>query len=459
MSTPRPSDSPPSWAASVQVDEDPALAGQLLARFVRGSGLKPVTVSDLLAPRRAFWRRRAPGTTVDPERRERMEEGRAWHARLGEPLSAEGQFEVRVRRDGIVGRIDLLADVPVEVKTGVAVAAEELVAQRPDHVEQIAMYCALAGVRQGRIVTLTPAAEGSVGVEAIDVTIDDPGRVDRAMRERAEQLRAAVVSGTPAGLPACRWFRRRCEFQEAGLCDCTGNEGAEPGALLGRVVALDRRADVAERWAAALQARLPAVETPGTGRFRDLLYPRRAYFERTTPAALLPPAPVAPGAPEAASLYDRLIEAVEGGPVGEVARLPSAPGATGEEVTGFAGRPLLVRSSRAWSRIRPAEIVRRFPQYALELGFRCAATGTNEGLVIVGFERAGTDAERLEVLRIRFASLEPFAAIARARSHALAEAVGTGSGAGLPACPDWMFATCPYRDACGCGEVPGRSQR
>ena len=67
-----------------------------------------------------------------------------------------------------------------------------------------------------------------------------------------------------------------------------------------------------------------------------------------------------------------------------------------------------MKTTWARARFRETELVRRSPQYALDLGLRCAATGTESGLLVVGFERAETARDRLQVLELRFAPLTPF---------------------------------------------------
>jgi len=448
-----------AWRAAVRVEEEPLLAEEIGRRYATGSRELPISVSDLLAPRRAYWRRRGPAAPVDEERRERMDAGRSWHARLALALPGEGAFEVRVRRSGIAGRIDLLADIPVEVKTGAGVGAEHLAEQRPEHVEQIAMYCALTGSSAGRIVTLTPGAEGTVAAEAVDVSVPVPAAVDAEMRRRAAAIRTALREGQPAALPACRWFGRRCEFEAAKLCDCSGAEPAPSGEILEQVARFTARPEIEGRWSSAL-SRAPTEErAAAAGRFRDLLYPRRAYFERVAAPGAPGPAVPVPAPPTEATVYERLVGAVEGGPVGEVAQLPPRAPGPEEEVPGFRGLPYLLRTSRAWSRVRPADLVARFPQYAVELGFRCATTGTGEGRVFLAFERAERESDRFEVLRIRFDPIALFRTIGTGRAALLRAAIDAREPGRLPPCPGWMAEGCPYGATCGCADDPGRSQR
>ena len=194
------------------------------------------------------------------------------------------------------------------------------------------------------------------------------------------------------------------------------------------------------------------MEPPTLTRFREALYPRRAFFDRTSPAEpVATPTPEPLPLPPVPDLYARLTEALESGRPGEVARLPPRSDEPEEEVVGFRGHPLLVRTSRAWDRYRPDELVARSPQYALELGLRCAATGSERGHLVVGYERAETDRDRLQVLEVSFASVTPFSRLLRERSRGLAGALRDRSPLGLPACPEWMVMDCPYRATCGCG--------
>jgi len=447
-----PAELPPS-----QISEDEALGAELAARLAGASRELSLAATDLVAPRSAYWRRYAPPVRVSEERRERQEMGRSWHRRVAAALSGEGPYEVRVRRRGVVARIDLLADVPVEIKSGAPVLAEEIVAQRPEYVEQLAVYCALLDRPLGRIVHLSPDAEGRVAVVAVDVAFDDLGRLGRAVEARLAALRAAIRDRAPGSLPRCRWFGRGCEFGGSGACDCTGTEPGPSDDLVARAGAPVRRPDIEARWGRQLESTVPDVASTRAARFRDAIYPRRAYFDRTVPAvAAEEPGPkVVPIGPD---LYDRLQEAIEGGPAGEVARLPDRGLGPDEEVAGFRGRPFLVRTSRAWARLRANEAASRFPQYLLELGFRCAATGSPDGLLVVAFEHAESDGDRLEVLRYRFPDLGAFDRRWSERIEALEQAVAAGDPSRLPACPAWMFEGCRYRAVCGCGP-DGRSQR
>ena len=378
-------------------------------------------------------------------------------------MAGEGTLEARVRRDGLVGRIDILSELPVEVKTATSLAdPTNLASQRPDHVEQLGMYCALVGHPAGRLLTLLTEETAIADVQALDLSFGSPDRILDEMRRRAAALRTAWADRSASALPRCPWYGRGCEFEETRQCGCRGDE-APPSSLVldeaGPAVANEK---VRERVRSVLSGSAPTGAGPPLSRFREALYPRRAFFERTrrfpeAPPSLEPePVPAPPLVPD---LYARVSEALESGDPGEVARLVPRSEEPEEEVVGFRGRPLLVRTSRAWSRFRPEDLVARSPQYALELGLRCAVTGTDSGLVVVGFERAGTDRDRIEVLEVRFRSLAPFSRQLSERSRDLAAALRDLDPRSLPPCPEWMVPDCRYRSECGCGEPDSRVTR
>ncbi len=441
-----------SALASVRLRVDPEREAELAARTPAVGEPRPLSVTDLVNPRRAVFRRLKGPAPMPLDRQARLEQGRSWHRRLGLAVAEDGRLEVRVQREGLTARIDLLTELPVEIKSGSG-APED----RPDQLEQLAIYCALTGHRSGRLVHLVERDPDPPSVVATDLEFADLAEVEARARRRAEAIRSAIARGEPAALGRCRWFDRGCEYRLARLCSCRGDEASEPSILPEPPRARRPRPEIAERWEAALRAAPPEEPRP-VERYRELLYPRRAFFDRRErrPAAAAPARP--PSAPLDA--YERAMAALERGPVGELYRLPSRLGAPGEEVLGWRAAPCAVRSSRVRSRLTAEEIVARFPQYVLDLGLRCAATGRDHGTLVVGHEHAPAGGAVLQVFDLELTEgVGPFAAWYDRRVEALERAEQLGRPDELPACPAWMATDCPYRDACGCAAGPGRSQR
>ncbi len=448
----------PSWADAVQVTEDAALEAELEARRARPGPRPAVGVTDLVALRRGFWRRTGPPVEVAPERRERIESGRELHRRMERVIAPTGRFEVRVRQDGLVARIDALTDRAIELKTTAAPADPDRVVQdRPDQVEQLAMYCALAERAEGRLVTLVVRDGTFEGVVTLDFAFRGLAGIREEMGARAERFRESLARGRPDGLPRCRWFGRGCEYQAGSVCRCDGSEPEATPEILERVERVEPRPELDRELGPLLRAALTPATPPSVLRFRDLIYPRRAFFERTSPPNVAEPPTAA--REERRDTFRALVETVEEGPVGEVSRLPSLAPEPDEEVAGFRDAPFLLKTSRSRAPLAAGDLVARSPQYALELGFRCAVAGRSSGRVFVARESPGGAPGPIQAFELSFAPVSVFARLLRLRLRRWESALRDGSPLGLAACPEWMYADCPYRSECGCGREAPRSQR
>ncbi|HYA10100.1 MAG TPA: hypothetical protein VEH10_00265 [Thermoplasmata archaeon] len=447
----------PELVAAARLTDEPALASEIVNRLPLPADPRPVSVTDLLAPRRAFWRRVRGPAPIALERELRLERGRAWHQQLGDAVASDGRLEVRVRRGGLSARIDLLADVPVEIKTAPAWSPGSTPADWPDQVEQLGVYCALVGRSNGRLVHLATPDDGPPTIDVGELRFRDLGAIDAEVERREAELRGALEEGTPDRLGRCRWFDNGCEYRAHGICACRGNEPDEPTSIVEQLERRVPRPEIAERWSEAVRARAAPGAAP-PGRFRDLLYPRRAYFDRTTgrPPVAVPPRP--PAAP--LDIYERTIASLERGPVGDLHRLVAGPDGPEEEVLAWRGAPCLVRSSRTRSRLTVADLRTRFPQYVVELGFRCALTGVPTATLVIGHESVAPGEPLVQVFRLDLPEgTAPYSRVWTARRTAFEGALARAAPAELPSCPAWMVSDCPYREACGCADEVGRSQR
>jgi hypothetical protein len=338
--------------------------------------------------------------------------------------------------------------IPVELKsTNRVPPAASLVLDRPSYVEQLATYCGLVGQPVGRLVVVESGEGPPASARVVDITTAPVEELLSAMQARADRLRDAWARATPDRLPRCSWVGRGCEYEESGICDCAGEEPLAEADALSKAVSVQDRPEEALRILGL--AREVSSETPPiVESFRDLAYPRRAYFERTDPLAETSEGGFVPGRE---NLWATVNDLLEAGPPGEVERRFEPSGEPPEGILCFRGRPTLVKSTRA-RRGRPAaELPTRQPHYLLELGLRCASLGLDEGRLILAYENARAWKDRLEVIRVRFSSLEGLEELSRRRIGELAEALQEKDPKRASACPGWMFERCAYRSTCGCG--------
>ena len=361
-------------------------------------------------------------------------------------------MEVRVEWEGIVGVVDLLEpEGPTELKTTARVPpADRLIPERPTYLDQLGIYCALTERTTGRLVVVGEGEDGSVGPPLVLRCEfgEIPGiRADAA--QRAERLRRSVRSVDPDPLPRCRWFGRNCPFQDQQICHCTGGEPPDDRWILDRLRSSAPDPESEARWRAALQEDL-AAPAPVLRTYRDLVYPRRAYYERMDPGGTADTEPVPP---ELSEEYRALVGALEAGPSSERTLRPAVSGEPLGTVPLFRGAPFLVKTSRAAPPPDPPTADRLPAHYLEELGFRCAALGLPSGWIFVSYVRLPGDRRRWRAFEITPKDLPAAQRELEERRVALSRALETSDPSGLPPCPGWMVERCPYRSACGCGEV------
>ncbi|MCI4322746.1 MAG: hypothetical protein L3K03_01770 [Thermoplasmata archaeon] len=446
--------SPPPVAAltlpgAFVLARDPGLTAALAAEWGQhGSLPEPVSVTDLVDLRPAFFRRFAP-VAPSPDVEARRESGRVAHEEIERLLAPPADREVRLERGGIVSRLDVLGDTPTELKwTADPPADSELLARRPTYFDQLGMYCALSGRTHGRLVVVSGGVGEKPNARVYACEFGSLDRMWESMLHRASLLRTAWQTKDPAGLPRCSWFGHGCEFQQAGRCSCRGDEPTGTDAAHEHLSAwAPDEARSRELLNGIERARQAPPSTPPIAQFREILYPRRTYFERTAPPGSAPPVPSfplpAPGEPSFSAVRST-VEALPGAWTREVA----TGGEPEETVPCLDHHPVLVKLSRARRMIADTELAGRQPQYVLELGLRAAAVGATEGRLFLVYG-AVPPGDSVRAYTIRFDPVSPWTSELDGRTAALREALRSRDPSKLPGCPRWMAESCPYSAACG----------
>jgi hypothetical protein len=378
--------------------------------------------------------------------------GTGFHEVFGRAVSTEEFVEQFVEFQGIVGKIDIYEDVPVELKT-TASLPPGTAAARPSYVDQLGMYCTMTGRAEGRLFVYKRALYGRPGaLKAFDVRFKDLRAVEGEMVRRRDLFRHALEHKDPTGLPRCEWFDLRCDYR--AVCGC---ETAVP---LERVVSAG---SVAIKENAALVATLAPALAEGPSRTRgedqtsppfrlnDLVFPRRAAIERRAVAE----AKVAEEDTDLESALaglerlgfgDALKDALWYGVPGAFARIPVSLRRLRGKVGTFRGVPTIFRSTRKTKLVDRSQLIEEFPYYFDRIAFECALSGHDSGRVVIYYEAVKDN--KFMVYDVHFRNLDEIAAEAD-RRLALLEAGAPPEQ--LPACePSWMPNYCPLGARCGC---------
>lgn len=193
----------------VRVEEDSALKMLFLGKLREhyGQSKEGFFVTDFVyCLRKAYWRRVKPmafseqqlGFFVDGSRR---------HEAL-QTLSGL-QSEVSVERFGVRGRLDLLAEAPVEFKSTRARSGGGI----PLHyLQQCAYYCVLTGKDTCTLIT-QHIIEGCFSFQKLTFSAEDLASYERELVENKALLEEALTNHDHSGLPCGEpWQCRSCEY-------------------------------------------------------------------------------------------------------------------------------------------------------------------------------------------------------------------------------------------------------
>jgi len=409
-----------------------------------------ISVTDLTNLKQAYFKRKYPEIVPPLEKQQLMWAGTGFHKTFGSAVSSEEYLEQFVEAEGIVGKIDIYENIPIEVKTtSTLVSTEALVKYRPTYVEQLGIYCAMVNSPQGKIIVYQrhdSAESPQAPLIAYYVTFPDLEAIRDEMRQRRDLLVQALISNDPSNLPICAWFNRGCDYSE--VCDCKTTSVP----LSYKIAELAGQIQVDEPTCQQLLDKLAKPQPSQLLRTNDVVFPRKAYFKRAKPQEIA----INEGLPQEKEEHLRsmdelgflnaLRDSLRYGAPGEVERIPVQHRPLADLVQVCQNLPTILRDPKFYSLVERERLPWTFPHYFLRLGFECALTDHPQGRLLLYYAKVPKEDAKLMVYDVTFRNLNAVKAEIWHRIELLEKAT---SPLQLPKCPSWMCPYCSYKFECG----------
>ncbi|HEU65606.1 MAG TPA: hypothetical protein ENN57_02940 [Chloroflexi bacterium] len=409
-----------------------------------------ISVTDLLNLKQAYFRRKYPEITPPLEKQQLMWAGTGFHKTFGSAVSSEEYLEQFVEAEGIVGKIDIYEKTPVEVKTtSTPVDTKNLLKYRPTYIEQLGMYCAMVNAREGEIIIYQRPVDESPSPSPLvvyHVTFPDLEAIREEMRRRRDLLVQALIANDPGNLPVCPWFNRQCDYSQ--VCDCATTSvpaSYEIAELAGEIYADSTTCE-------QLLIKMAGARPSHLFGINDIVFPRKAYFERLKLQATAPIEAVREEKEEylrsldERGFIDALRDSLYFGAPGEAQKIPVKHASLSDLVRTWQNLPTILRDPKFSSLVERERLPRTFSHYFLRLGFDCALTTHTRGRLLVYYAKVPKEDAKLMVYDVTFRKLDAIKAEALQRVKLLETARGALQ---LPKCPSWMCSYCDYRLECG----------
>jgi hypothetical protein len=427
------------------IDANRTVKDELTEALKRQGRRRRISVTDLVNPRQAFHQRARPDIQPDAERKQAMLAGTGFHEVFGRAISTEEFVEQFIEFQGVVGKIDIYEEIPVELKTTASLPAG-LAAARASYIDQLGMYCTMTGRDAGRLFVYKRALYGRPGaLRAFDVRFRDLRSIEREMVRRRDLFREALAKNDPSGLPCCEWFEMNCDFK--AVCGC-GTATPLTRVVPATAVRIAENGELVD----AMTALLTDAPKPGPQfRLNDLVFPRRAAIERQAVAEAKAEEEdqdldTALAGMERLGFGDALKDALWYGVPGAFARIPVSLRNLKGRVGTFRGVPTIFRSTRRPKMVERSQLVEDFPYYFDRIAFECALSGQNTGRVVIYYEAVKHD--KFMVYDVYFRDLDVIKAEGDRRLTLLEAGAAPDQ---LPPCePSWMPNYCPHAARCAC---------
>jgi len=254
-----------------------SLKDSLMQKLRTRSVPERITVTDLLNPKQAYFRRKHPEIVPTLRRQQLMWAGTGFHDIFGSMVSSEEYIEQSVEVDGVAGRIDIFEKVPVEVKTTTNLSEDaDLRQKRPSYLEQLGMYCSMVDVDEGKIIIYqrdTPS-ELSAPLNVFNIKFPDLQTIHQEMIRRRDLLQEAIKADDPSKLPKCPWHNLGCDYSR--VCDCATSSLLTSYEIVDMAGSIIQDEGTLQKLLSKLNVQRPTEVL----RMNDIVFPRMAYFAR-----------------------------------------------------------------------------------------------------------------------------------------------------------------------------------
>jgi len=187
-------------------------------------------------------------------------------------------------------------------------------------------------------------------------------------------------------------------------------------------------------------------------RINDVVFPRKAYFERLKSKEIALGEEVREEKEEylrsmdERGFLDALRDLLRYGVPGEAQRIPVRHTLLVDLIQVWQDSPTILRDPKFRSLVDRSQLAWTFPHYFLRLGFECALTDYPKGRLLLYYPKIPREDAKLMVYDVTFRNLNAIKAEVLHRVELLGKAT---SPLQLPKCPSWMCSYCDYKFECG----------
>ena len=430
------------------IDANRTLKDILTNKLKTSRSRSRISVTDLLNPTQSFYRWKHPEIKPSLDRVQLMLSGTGFHDVFGSIISTEEYLEQTLEYEGIIGKVDIYEDFPIEIKTTSSIPTD-LIKQRISYFEQLGMYCHMANSEVGRLIIYSRANKNKTPSLAVyDIDFLDLKSIKNAMILRRDLFKNALSSNNPSLLPRCEWFHIGCDYKH--VCHCSSAASLEPIVSKENIV-LKARDDVVKDLTKLIVDN-PKAESNSTTTsqitINDLVFPRKSFLKKSdkNKKSQEPESTTKITEIQNFGFKYALYNALSLDTESSYKEVPINLESLDDTIQIYDGSPYILRTVKFDNMIQREKLPQYFPHFFDRLAIECALSNNRKGRLILYYEAIKGD--KFMVYDVFFHGKDFLINEITNRIKLLEESTTTIKE--LPGCPTWMYKKCEFAPNCQC---------
>ena len=423
------------------IDANRTVKNKIVQSISTGRSRLHISVTDLINPMQSYYRWIHPEIKTPIDKLHYILSGTGFHEIFSDIVSTEEYVEQLLEYEGIVGKVDIFEDIPIELKTTGSIP-KNIYKEKLSYIEQLAMYCAMADCDKGQLIIYKRGnGPKKPELKVFDITYLNIETIKTKMLKRKIMFQDALHNKNPGKLPQCEWYKKRCDYSKH--CKCEIAPAGEP-------IVNDNEITISPNEDALVHFTTKLLEknvSPVTNNLTldNLIFPRNYILSKTNTINDESDIHTHMTTIETTGFIQALVNAIKFGSKDKFSSIQLSRGLLQDNVDTLSNIPFIIETVENDNMISRKDLPSIFPHYFDKLAFICALTKSRKARLILYYQKIYKN--KFMVYDVIFQNGNE---ILQELDKRINDITNTTDYTTLPKCHESHFKYCQYIEVCEC---------
>ena len=401
-----------------------------------------ISVTDSTNPMQSYYRWLHPEIKTPIDKLHYILSGTGFHEIFSDIVSTEEYVEQLLEYKGIIGKVDIFEDIPIELKTTSSIP-NNIYKEKLSYIEQLGMYCAMADCDKGQLIIYKRGNGKKPAIlKVFDITYLNIEKIKTSMLERKGMFQYALDNKNPEDLPKCEWYKKRCDYSKH--CNCTTASVGEP-IVNNDEITISPNEDAEAHFTTELLKKRDVPEDRNLN-LDNLIFPRNYVLSKnnnvnhTAPSIQTQMAII-----ENTGFTEALLNAIKFGSKENFNSVEVSRGALQDRISTLSNIPFVIETVETDIMVGRKDLPDIFPHYFDKLAFICALTKSRKSRLILYYQNIYKN--KFMVYDVIFQNGNEILQELDKRINGVTNATDHTT---MTKCPESIFKYCQYIEVCEC---------